>query len=291
MARSRVFFDGAIRWEEEALISPLCTGLLYGDGLFDVLRGYDGVPFRLTDHYDRLRASCEALRLNLLYDEENLWLIIRELLRQNDATKGDSYIRITVFGSELNTISSADGLTTHTFVHVRPFSPPRPVKYRTGVKVRVSSYRTSPHNPTAGHNTICFLPMILARRAAWERGLDEVLVQNTEGGITEGTTTNLFIVKNGRIITPPADDGIRLDVARKVVLELASEEGLDCSERRISPKALKGADEIFIANSLIEIMPVKEVDGEKIGNGSAGEVTKKLIKGYRKKVKQECSRS
>jgi branched-subunit amino acid aminotransferase/4-amino-4-deoxychorismate lyase len=289
MARTRVFFDGSIRWEEEALISPLCTGLLYGDGVFDVMRGYEGVPFRFADHYERLRTSCEALRLNLIYDEENLWLIVRELLRQNDATQGDSYIRITVFGSELNMISSPDGVTTHTFAHVRPFTPPKPAKYKSGVSVRISSYRTSPYNPTAGHHTICFLPMILARRAAWQRGLDEVLIQNTEGGVCEGSTSNLFIVSREKITTAPAEDGIQRDVARDVVIELAEELGISIREKTISQKMLMGADEVFIANSLIEVMPVKEIEGTVVGPGSAGPVTAQLLAAYRKKVKGECS--
>ncbi len=289
MTRNRVFFDGAIRWEDEALISPLSTGLLYGDGLFEVMRSYNAVPFRFADHYEHLRASCEALRLNLPFDEENLWLVMRELLRQNDATEGDAYIRITVFGSELNMIATSAGVTTHTYAHARPFTPPKPAKYKNGIKVRVSSYHTSPFNPIAGHNTICFLPMILARRAAWERGLDEVLVQNTEGGICEGTTSNLFIVRKGKIYTPPAADGIQLETARSVVIELAGKMDIPLEEKRISQKILKAADEVFITNSLIEVMPVKEIDGVIIGKGSAGTITKKLHKGYRNLVKAECS--
>lgn len=288
MARNRVFFDGAIRWEEEALISPLSTGLLYGDGVFEVLRGYDGVPFRFPDHYERLRNSCEALRLSLIYDEENLWLIARELLRQNDATDGSSYIRFTVFGSELNMISSPDGITTHTYAHVRTFTPPKPTKYRNGIRARISSYRISPYNPIASHNTICFLPMILARRAAWERGLDEVLIQNTEGGICAGTTSNLFMVRDKKLITPPAEDGIVQDATRNVVIELARGLKIAVEEKRISEKKLISADEVFITNSLIEIMPVREIDGKVIGEGSAGNIAKKLLTEYRKLVKAEC---
>jgi branched-subunit amino acid aminotransferase/4-amino-4-deoxychorismate lyase len=289
MARSRVFFDGAIRWEDEALISPLSTGLLYGDGIFEILRSYDGVPFRFSDHYERMLKSCEALRLGLIYDEENLWLVIRELLRQNDAAKGSAYVRITVFGAELNSLSTPKGVTTHTFAHVRPFTPPKPEKYKTGVNVRISSFRTSPHNPIAGHNTICFLPMILARRAAWERGLDEVFVQNTEGGICEGTTSNLFIVKEGSIYTPPARDGIQLEVSRQVVIDIAKQMSNPVKERRISQKMLMEAEEIFITNSLIEVMPVREIDGTLIGSGTPGPITIGLIKNYRKKVQDECS--
>jgi len=289
MVRSRVFFDGAIRWEDEALISPLSTGLLYGDGLFEVLRSYDGVPFRFADHFERLRASSEVLRLNLMYDEENLWLIVRELLRQNDIVNGSGYIRLTIFGSQLNMISSPQGVTTHTFAHVRAFTPPKPAKYKSGVNVRISSYRASPYNPIAGHSTICFLPMILARRAAWERGLDEVLIQNTEGGICEGTTTSLFIVKDEKIITPPAEDGIQLDVSRKVVMEIAESLGLALKEKRISQKMLMAADEIMITNSLIEVMPVREVDATVIGSGSAGPIARKLQHAYKTLVQKECS--
>jgi len=289
MARSRVFFDGAIRWEDEALISPLSTGLLYGDGLFEVMRCYDGVPFRFGDHYERLRTSCEALRLNLIHDEENLWLIVRELLRQNDLNEGNGYLRATVFGSELNMIFSREGIATHTFVHARSFQPPKPDKYKRGIKARISSYRTSPYNPIAGHNTICYLPMILARRAAWERGLDEVLVQSTEGGLVEGSTSNLFIVKNGKITTPPAETGIQVEVARNVVLELAEEMNIPAQEKTISQKKLMGADEAFITNSLIEVMPVREIDGTVVGNGKAGPIAAKLLAAYREKVKTECS--
>lgn len=284
MIRSRVFFDGAIRWEDEALISPLSTGLLYGDGLFEVLRSYNGVPFRFVDHFDRIAASCEALRLKLLYDENNLWLIIRELLRQNDLETGDGYIRVTVFGAEVNALFSDAGITTHTFAHARRFTPPKSPKYKKGIKARISSYRISPYSPVAGHSTICYLPMILARRAAWDHGLDEVLLQSTEGGICEGSTSNLFIVKDGQLITPPVEEGIQLSVSRKVVLVLADQLGIKTFESTVSRKMLLDADEAFITNPLIEIMPMREVDDMVIGKGSAGPVTTKLLEAYRKMV-------
>jgi branched-chain amino acid aminotransferase len=189
----------------------------------------------------------------------------------------------------LNIISSPSGVTTHTFAHVRRFQPPKPDKYKRGIKVRISSYRTSPYNPIAGHSTICYLPMILARRAAWDRGLDEVLVQSTDGGVTEGSTSNLFIVSNGKLITPPEDQGIQKEVARKVVLELAGEMKIPVKEKTIGVKALMAADEVFIVNSLIEVMPVREIDGAVIGNGRAGTVSKALFEAYQSKVKQELS--
>lgn len=289
MLRSRVFFDGTIRWEDEALVSPLSTGVLYGDGVFEILRSYDGVPFRFTDHYERLAVSCKALRLQLIYDEENLWLIIRELLRQNELTERDGYVRITVFGADLNLISSEKGITTHTFAHARRFTPPRPAKYKRGIKARVSSFRASPYSPIATHNTTCYLPMILARRAAWERGIDEVFVQSTEGGVIEGSTSSLLIVKKGKIITPSAKEGIQLRVARKVVLEVADQLGIEVREGSISLKNLMDADEVLISNSLIEVMPVREIDGTVMGTGSAGPVAIDLLKGYRETVKKECS--
>ena len=288
MGRSRVFFDGAIRWEEEALISPLSTGLLYGDGLFEVLRSYNGVPFRFGDHYSRLAKSCEALRLALVFDEDNLWLIIRELLRQNDLTQGDGYIRITVFGAEVNQLFNESGITTHTFAHSRRFVAPKPAKYKKGIKARISSYKISPFNPTAGHSTICYLPMILARRSAWERGLDEVLVQSTEGGIAEGSTSSLFIIKKDSILTPPAQEGIQLSVSRDVIFELAGKLGIPAKEASVTRKALLDADEVFIANSLIEVMPVREIDDTVIGSGASGPVTSNLIAAYRQAVKEEC---
>lgn len=289
MVRSRVFFDGAIRWEDEALISPLSTGLLYGDGLFEVLRTYNGAPFRFNDHYERLYESSRALRLTVSYDEENLWLVVRELLRQNDLEKGDGYLRITIFGAELNSIYTPDGVTTHTFAHARRFTPPKAAKYTQGIRARISGYRTSPYSPIAGHNTICYLPMILARRAAWERGLDEVLIQNTEGSISEGSTSNVFIVKNGNITTPPIESGIQAGVARKLIIEIANELFLPIREDTISAKHLLAADEVFITNSLIEVMPVREVDDTPIGDGKPGPVTKRLLRTYRAKIKKELS--
>ena len=290
MVRSRVFLNGEICWEDEALISPLSTGLLYGDGVFEVMRSYDGNLFKFPEHYERLRSSCEALRLNFDYDEENLWLVVRELLRQNDTTDGDGYIRITVFGSELNSINGEEGLKTHTFAHARRFIPPREDKYRDGIKTRISNYRTSPFNPIAGHNSICYLPMILSRRTAWEHGLDEVLIQNTEGGIAEGSTSNLFIVKNGKITTPSDKDGINLDVSRQLVIDLARENVIPLTERRISRKMLMDCDEAFIVNSLVEIMPISDIDDVTIGEkGKIGPVTKILQDAYRAKVEEDTT--
>jgi branched-chain amino acid aminotransferase len=289
MVRSRVFLNGEICWDDEALISPLSTGLLYGDGVFEVMRSYNGNLFRFPEHYERLRSSCDTLRLNLMYDEENLWLVVRELLRQNDTTEDNAYIRITVFGSELNNLSGPEGLKTHTFAHARKFIPPQDEKYSRGIKTRISNYRTSPYNPIAGHSTICYLPMILSRRTAWEHGLDEVLIQNTEGGICEGSTSNLFIVKNGKITTPSVKDGINLDVSRQLVIDLAKEKEIPLGERRISHKMLMDCDEAFIVNSLVEIMPVSEVDEIQLGdNGKVGPISKLLLEAYRAKVKEEA---
>ncbi|MFH1675779.1 MAG: aminotransferase class IV [bacterium] len=288
MLRSRVFFDGSIRWEDEALISPLSTGLLYGDGVFEILRAYDGVPFLFAEHYRKLSASCEALKLNLAYDEENLWLITRELIRQNDLSNGDAYVRITVFGAELNMITSPAGVTTHSFAHVRRFTPPKQSKYDEGIKARISNYKVSPFNPIAGHSTICYLPMIIARRAAWERGLDEIFITSTEGGIIEGSTSNLFIVSNGKITTPPTDSGIIPGVTRKAVLELAGELGITAREKTITPKMLRDADEVFITNSLIQIMPVSEIDGEPVGK-SPYPIADKLLAAYRLLIREECA--
>ena len=130
--------------------------------------------------------------------------------------------------------------------------------------------------------------MILTRRAAWERGLDEVLVQSTEGSIAEGSTSNLFMVRKGKVYTPPLDVGIQNHVAREMIFQLAESSGISCVEKKITTKILLEADEVFIVNNLIEIMPVREVDDNLIADGIPGEVTKTLLSVYREKVHDEC---
>ena len=255
-----VWLDGRYRRERQATLPATDPGPLFGHGVFEVTRAYGGVPFRLGDHLARMGRS--AKRFRIPFRPPRLDPVVRELCRRNRVS--DAYVRVTL---------TAGG---HLLVIVRKRRPLPAAWYRNGARVMIAPWRRDPDAPLAGHKTLSYLDHVLTQREARRRGFADALLVSTRGDLMEGCASNLFLVKSGRIVTPPLGPGILPGVTRKVIMELAR-----VRERRVLPGGLGKADEAFLTNALIEVLPI----------GRPGPVTRRLARAYRQRAIAETSGS
>lgn len=231
---SVVWLDGSFVAEEGALVRASDRGFLHGRGLFETLRGYGGVPFRLPDHLERMAASAERFRIP--FKAPPLEPVIRELCMRNQCEEAS--VRITL---------SADG---HLLVTARRHKPVPAAWYEKGAEVMVAPWRRDPRAPLVGHKTLNYWEGILTHEEAAERGCADALYVGLRGELLEGCVTNVFLVVKGKLVTP-ALPGILPGITRRVVMELAT-----VRERRVRLKELWKAEEAFLTNSLVEILPI-----------------------------------
>jgi branched-chain amino acid aminotransferase len=264
------YVNGEYVSEEDARISVGDLGILRGYGIFDFLRTYHGVPFRLDDHLARLERSASLIELPLPWAREELAAIIRETLDRN--THPESYIRIVVTGGQ-----SADGITPaeapSLIVLVTPAPTDDPKLFEDGVKL--ITMRTDRTLPTA--KTINYIPAVLALKKAKAAGAFEALYVNAKGIALECTRSNLFIVCDGTLITP--EIGILHGITRKVTLERAA--GIcEVELRALTLDEVQSADEVFITSSTKEVLPVVQIDDAIIGDGKPGTLTLQLRESF-----------
>ena len=268
----------------QAKISPFDHGFLYGYGLFETIRAYSGHIFRLSAHVERLTRSAAQLSIPLSASE--LKKACYNTLKANKLS--DARIRLTV--------SMGEGeATPDPPKHPRPtvliiatnYTPPSDRVYRRGYRAIVASMRQNSQSPISRLKTSNYLNNILARKEAKEKGADEAILLNDKGFLCEGSASNIFLVSKGKLITPNAESGCLPGITRRVVIELATELNISVTERQIRLEELLNADEAFFTSSLIEMMPLTEVDGKTIGSGTRGRVSERLMRAYKELVVRE----
>ncbi len=270
--------------KEEAKVSVFDHGFLYGDGIYETMRTYSGKFFHLDRHLERLKHSADAIALALPLPLEKIRGVLYESLTVNKLT--DAYVRIQISRGpgEIGLDPALCPAPTMVIV-AQAFKDYPPEYYSKGVSVAV--VQTRRNHPLALSPAIKgtnFLNNILAKIESIKAGAYEGIMLNWEGYVAEGTISNFFMVNNGVLQTPHLRVGILEGVTRGLVLELAMRENVSVKETVFTPRELLGADECFITNSTIEVMPVTVVDGEKIGSGKPGPVTTVLMKAYRNEV-------
>ncbi|MFP4055536.1 MAG: aminotransferase class IV [Candidatus Brocadiia bacterium] len=264
-------------------IGALDRGLLYGDGLFETLRAYDGVPFLLDEHVARLNASAAQLRLCDPLDPDILRGDVVELLRLNDL--GDAYIRITLTrGAHAGVLELEPTPRPTVSIVARPLHPPSPRRYERGIAAIVAAIPQSADSPLPRHKTLNYLANLLARTEARQRGADDAIRLNTRGEVAEAASSNLFLVRDGNLLTPALEANILPGITRQVVLRLAREGNREVHERTVRPEELGEADEVFLTNSIVELLPVCRIEGQPVGDGRPGPVTRELHEAYRRHV-------
>jgi branched-chain amino acid aminotransferase len=285
-----VYLNGKIVPKEEAKVSVFDHGFMYGDGIYETLRAYKGVLFHLDKHLERLQQSADAIFLKLPLSLEKIGDALNDTVKANKLS--DAYVRIQIsrgYG-EIGLDPALCPVPTMVIV-AKPFKDYPAEHYERGVAVAiVNTRRNHPLALSPSIKGTNFLNNILAKVEAIRAGAYEGIMLNWEGSVAEGTISNIFHVKSGVLFTPDLKTGILEGVTRGLVLDLARKEKLKIQEAMILPKDLRDADECFITNTTIEVMPVSKIDGKAVGNGMPGPVTALLRRAYKDEV-QRCLRT
>ncbi|HEU4685373.1 MAG TPA: aminotransferase class IV [Nitrospira sp.] len=266
--------------QEEAVVSVFDHGFLYGDGVYETLRSYGPRIFMLDQHVARLKRSADAIGLRVPIPEREWPVLLHDAMSRNDVgnERTDAYLRISI-SRGVGEIGLDPALCRSPTVVIIAKSLTRPsdAMYQTGVDLIVAKTRRNlPSALDPRIKATNFLNNILAKREAIAARVFDSLLLNWESHVAECTVSNIFFVAEGRLYTPSLACGILDGITRQIVLTLANREGIPVEEGKFAPKRLLQADECFLTNTTMEVMPVTEVDGQPIGTGRPGPVTTKL---------------
>ncbi len=260
----------------EARVSVEDRGFQFGDGVYELLRVYAGVPFHLTAHLGRLEQSARALGIPLPYPRERWTAVIAEAISRSGFPDAKIYIQVTRGVAPRDHVPAGPMAPT-VVVTVRAMAPSDPALYANGVDVvTIADIRWARCNI----KSIGLLANVLAKQQAREQGAQEALFVR-DGCVLEGATSNVMIVRNRCLITPPEGPLLLPGVTRRVVLGLAQEAGVAVTEQAVTEAELYAADEVFLTGTTIEILPVVRVNSRPIGAGTPGPVTKLLMARFR----------
>ncbi|MEM2150237.1 MAG: branched-chain-amino-acid transaminase, partial [Candidatus Bathyarchaeia archaeon] len=272
-----VYIDGKFYPKDEAKISVFDHGFLYGDGVFEGIRAYDGVVFKLKEHIDRLYNSAHAIMLDIPLTKEEMIEAVLETLRRNNLR--DAYIRLVVTrgAGDLGLDPRKCAKPSIIIIAVPLLRLYDEEKRRKGISMIVSWVRRDPVDATSHEiKSLNYLNSILAKIEANNVGADEALILDTNGYICEATGENIFIVKDGKLYTPPRSSGALPGITASVVKRIAAKLGYEVIERNITVTELYSADEAFLTGTGAEIMPIREVNKRRIGEGKMGPITEKI---------------
>ncbi|MCC6031340.1 MAG: branched-chain amino acid transaminase [Pyrobaculum sp.] len=287
-----VWLDGRIVKWEDAKIHVLTHALHYGTSIFEGIRAYwtgkDLLIFRLDDHVDRMFRSAKILGVKVPYTADEVRRAIIETLRAN-SFREDVYIRPLLFVSTPTVTLDVRMLEVSLAVIAFPFGKYLPPE---GIRAAVVSWRRVSNTmlPVMAKIGGIYVNSVLALVEARNKGFDEAILMDANGYIAEGSGENVFIVRKGKIYTPPTYASILEGITRDTVIKLATDEGMYVEERPIAREEIYIADEVFLVGTAAEITPVVEIDGRTIGDGKPGPVTKKLAELYAKVVRGQVEK-
>ncbi|PUA33076.1 MAG: branched-chain amino acid aminotransferase [Candidatus Terraquivivens tikiterensis] len=285
MSEPLVYIDGKFYPKSEAKISVYDHGLLYGDGVFEGIRVYDGVVFLLKEHIDRLYNSAKFIKLNIPISKEEMMAAVIETVKRNRAK--NSYIRLLVtrgvgdLGLDPRKCSRAS-----IIIIVEQIQLVGGAAKEKGISAIIASTRRDSVSATTHEvKSLNYLNSILAKLEANEAGADMAIMLDSRGFVSEAEAANIFIVRNGTIATPPTTAGILDGVTRRRIIKLIRELGMEVVERDITPFELITAEEVFLTGTGAEILPVTKINGIQIGDGVPGPITRKVMQEFEKLVK------
>ncbi|MCS7117604.1 MAG: branched-chain-amino-acid transaminase [Thaumarchaeota archaeon] len=284
MGQSReplVYIDGELYPKSQAKVSVFDHGLLYGDGVFEGIRVYDGLIFKLKEHIDRLYNSAKVLRLRIPIDKDTMINDVVKTVRANGFR--DAYIRLVVtrgvgdLGLDPRKCERPSVIVI--VEHLEPILGKGEREY--GVSVIISSTRRDPVYATSHEvKSLNYLNSILAKIEAIEAGADDAIMLDSRGFLSEATGANLFIVRDGKLFTPPVTAGILPGITRAVVIEIAGRLGIPFIERDLTPVELMTADEAFVTGTGAELVPIGFVNKLPINDGRPGPVFKRILEEF-----------
>ena len=279
-----IYIDGKFYPEEEAKISVFDHGLLYGDGVFEGIRAYEGRIFKLEEHLERLEDSAKAILLKMPWSRDEIRAAVLETCKRNKIKSG--YLRLVITRGKGYLGLSPDRCKTPTIIIIASELELYPEKYyREGLKVVTgATWRNSPAALDPGIKSLNYLNNILAKIEGQQAGAQEVILLNPQGLVSECSGDNIFFLRHGALVTPKLSSGALNGITRTTVLELARKAGWETREDDVRRYDLFTCEEMFLTGTGAEIIPVIEVDGRSVGNGKPGKKTAELIQSYRKLV-------
>jgi branched-chain amino acid aminotransferase len=276
----KIFIDGKYYSERDAKVSVFDHGFLYGDGVFEGIRAYHGRVFKLKEHIDRLYYSAKAILLEIPFKHAEMMRATVETIRANKLR--DCYVRLVVTRGNGTLGLNPRGCKKPSVIIIAGKIQVYPAElYAHGMEiVTVPTVRNLHSAVNPAIKSLNYLNNILAKIEANIAGVEEAIMLNSEGFVTEGTADNIFIIKNGAMYTPPLSAGALYGITRGTVIELAEKLGVKVTEPNLTRYDLFNADECFLTGTGAEIMPVIKIDGRVIGTGKPGPLTEKLVEEY-----------
>jgi branched-chain amino acid aminotransferase len=282
----KVYISGALCDKDDAKISVFDHGLLYGDGVFEGMRSYNGRVFRLKEHLDRLWNSAKTIWLEIPVTQEAMAKAVNDTLAANGIK--DGYIRLVVtrgpgtLGLDPNRCSQPQIIIITDKIELYPED-----FYRNGLEiVTASTMRNHPAALNPRIKSLNYLNNILAKIEGLKAGCIEALMLNHKGEVAECTGDNIFLVRGGVLQTPPIDAGILEGITRQAVIELAGKAGIEVREMSLTRHDVYIADECFLTGSAAEVIPVVKIDSRTIGSGKPGPITRDLIERFHKLTRE-----
>ncbi len=281
-----VYIDGQFHPKSEAKISVYDHGLLYGDGVFEGIRAYNGIVFKLKEHIDRLYRSAHTIMLQIPMTKSEMTKAVLETLKKNNLK--DAYIRLVVTRGIGDLGLDPRKCPKPTVVIItEPLLRLHTAEARKrGVTTVIVWVKRDPVDATTHEiKSLNYLNSILGKIEANIAGADEAICLNRAGFVCEGVGENIFIVKEGKIFTPPVSSGALDGITRTVIMRLAEKLGYTVIERNITPNELFNAEEVFFTGTAAEVTPIRKINERVIGKGKPGPVTKQTMEGFYKLIR------
>lgn len=277
----KIYIDGELLDEADAKISVFDHGLLYGDGVFEGIRMYNGRVFRLEEHIDRLYDSARVILLDIGIDKQAMTAAVLDTVRANGLTEG--YVRLVVTRGVgclgLNPFLCPKASIIVIAANISLYAPE---KYDVGLKVvTCSTRRPAPAALSPSVKSLNYLNNVMAKVEAIHAEADEGLMLNEQGYVAECTGDNIFVIRDGRITTPPATAGALPGITWKVIFDIAAEKGVPIEEREMTRYEIYTADEAFLTGTAAEVIAMVSLDRRPIGDGKPGKMTSEFIARFR----------
>jgi branched-chain amino acid aminotransferase len=283
----KVFLNDKLVDSAKARVPVGDSGFLYGAGLFETMRSCGGVVFALDDHLDRLFKSAEALSIDSSCDKEYIREAIYKVLKANGLS--DARLRLTLTAGPMT--ADEEQRKSTLLITATKLQPYPPEYYKNGVMVVLCPFKQNPTDPLCGHKTTNYFSRMIALDMARRKRAAESLWFTVDNRLAEGCISNVFLVKDSVLYTPPLETPVLPGVARKAVCRIAQNKAIKLEEKALFVADLLGADEIFLTNVIMQVLPVSKVEKHTVGDGIVGTVTKNLQKCFGDCVKAQCGAS
>ncbi len=289
MNEEQVFINGEMVPLAEALLPVDDRASLFGDSAFETVRAYDGQPFRLWRHLERLAETCRLLRIELPLSSMELTATVALILGENGLDSiGNARVRITVTGGVSHGPKGLDrGGRPSVVITARHYEPPTSEQYERGLSLAISGIKRNTSSPLSQIKTGNYMDSMFARQEALDRGHDDAVMLTTAGNLAEATSSNLFMVKDGEVLTPNMGCAFLPGITREALIEICLDQGIPCREIMEGPETLTSADEVFLTNSMFELMPACRVGTNDVPS-CPGPVTLRLHAAFRELVGREA---